>query len=783
MRGKKDAAALAKAWLHRLKTLDIQLNDITTFVTDSAGVNVSAMQIFEEDESVKHIFWIPCVAHVMDLILEDIGSIGWVASPIAQARLVTKFFNRHNHTREALETKTKLKLLLPTKTRFSTNVIMMRRLLDKQTHLMQVVTEDPWRNTVWATRKVGQDVAEITACAGSPPWREDLRRLCRFMNPVMDMLQMLDSNIRQISKVLRRYEIMIASCLTPCDSLTTSKQDEILEVFDGRRTMFRTPAHIAAMMLDLEVRNTTLPDDDVMQQGLVAALVQFDYPERSPQHIEVLTAIDKFHARERPFDNATMDRAMRSYEHPRDEAEVDLVRFPRQHWDGGDFLYHISNSDDEDFFCTVMSGAEDDDGRPDDDRSDDDDGDDGAGDGRGPRSLRRGNGTGGRVVVAPRDAVGDGGGLDVVDGGGGAQEEDTEASLKDTCTDVAMDVEQHAGVHVIDSITTEAAGVDTLVPRMARDLASYACGTGRRGRIRLSIVVRHWVDLERILVWEHHRRPRVERVDQDNLRPVRATQSLRTSCFCDRGIAALVDGRTATGRSACGMTDVPFGTRSIGAVDSRCHGTMREYEDQHGRRLATKTSDVAFTRVVKACMLQARNKGGHGKSSQHWIRRGTAPRESVHGHTQDEEVVAHGGGLEDRQPGDGGGSRRLSRVHDGSGTAADERRNHAEGAGRGEKRRGVFTIVHDDSSDNPTGELAGVDDPGDSDYRPDESRPARLAYGSRPARMAHGSRPARMADGSDPGGRRLRCNATLDAQGHLTPSTLEPFFHCGIVYY
>ncbi|GBG70595.1 hypothetical protein CBR_g6721 [Chara braunii] len=90
MRGKKDASALANAWLKRVKSMDVQLSDITAFVTDSAGVNVAAMEVFQEDESVKHIFWIPCVAHIMDLILEDIGGIDWVASRISQARLVTR---------------------------------------------------------------------------------------------------------------------------------------------------------------------------------------------------------------------------------------------------------------------------------------------------------------------------------------------------------------------------------------------------------------------------------------------------------------------------------------------------------------------------------------------------------------------------------------------------------------------------------------------------------------------------------------------------------------------
>ncbi|GBG83116.1 hypothetical protein CBR_g36734 [Chara braunii] len=97
---------------------------------------------------------------------------------------------------------------------------------------------------------------------------------------------------------------------------------------------------------------------------------------------------------------------------------------------------------------------------------------------------------------------------------------------------------------------------------------------------------------------------------------------LAASSFYDRGRAAPVDGGTAAVRSACGMPDVPFGTHSIGAVGGRNHGAMREYEDQHGRQLATKTSDVAFTRVVKASMSRAKSKGGHERSSQHSSRRG-----------------------------------------------------------------------------------------------------------------------------------------------------------------
>ncbi|GBG60355.1 hypothetical protein CBR_g4312 [Chara braunii] len=125
-----------------------------------------------------------------------------------------------------------------------------------------------------------------------------MRALCKLLDPIMDILQMVDSDTRQIGKILRRYDEMIVCCLSACAILEKDEQEAVLEVFDRRRTMFKSPAHVAAMMLDPEFRERTMPDDEEMQHGLKLALVQFGYPEHSDQHNEVLTAIDKFHSRE-----------------------------------------------------------------------------------------------------------------------------------------------------------------------------------------------------------------------------------------------------------------------------------------------------------------------------------------------------------------------------------------------------------------------------------------------------------------------------------------------------
>ncbi|GBG89004.1 hypothetical protein CBR_g48613 [Chara braunii] len=61
--------------------------------------------------------------------------------------------------------------------------------------------------------------------------------------------------------------------------------------------------------------------------------------------------------------------------------------------------------------------------------------------------------------------------------------------------------------------------------------------------------------------------------------------------------------------SAYGPADVPAGARSIGNVDGTCHDSMRAYEEQHGRPIRAKTSDVNDTRTTTARLSRARNQG------------------------------------------------------------------------------------------------------------------------------------------------------------------------------
>ena len=42
-------------------------------------------------EKRKHLFWSPCAAHCIDLILEDIGNMKHIKETLDQAKMITSF--------------------------------------------------------------------------------------------------------------------------------------------------------------------------------------------------------------------------------------------------------------------------------------------------------------------------------------------------------------------------------------------------------------------------------------------------------------------------------------------------------------------------------------------------------------------------------------------------------------------------------------------------------------------------------------------------------------------
>jgi hypothetical protein len=75
-----------------------------------------------------HITWSGCVAHAMDLCLEDLGT-EWAALILKQGRDIVKFISNHHKSQALFRDQSTQELLKPGETRFGTSFMTQERLV------------------------------------------------------------------------------------------------------------------------------------------------------------------------------------------------------------------------------------------------------------------------------------------------------------------------------------------------------------------------------------------------------------------------------------------------------------------------------------------------------------------------------------------------------------------------------------------------------------------------------------------------------------------------------
>ena len=73
--------------------MEVGAENVVQIITDNAAAYVVAGRILQEKHST--LFWSPCAAHVIDLLLEDIGKLDWVKPVVEEARKITKYIYNH----------------------------------------------------------------------------------------------------------------------------------------------------------------------------------------------------------------------------------------------------------------------------------------------------------------------------------------------------------------------------------------------------------------------------------------------------------------------------------------------------------------------------------------------------------------------------------------------------------------------------------------------------------------------------------------------------------------
>ena len=86
------------------------------------------------------IFWTPCAAHCIDLMLEDIGKLAWVQDVVHECKQIIEYIYNHNWVLSLMREYTEGELSRPAVTRFATNFLSLQNLLNEYQALRRMVS-------------------------------------------------------------------------------------------------------------------------------------------------------------------------------------------------------------------------------------------------------------------------------------------------------------------------------------------------------------------------------------------------------------------------------------------------------------------------------------------------------------------------------------------------------------------------------------------------------------------------------------------------------------------
>ena len=154
----------------------------------------------------KHLFWSPCAAHCIDLMLEDIGHMKAIKETIDDAKTITSFIYNSLKVVNLMKQHTRDRdLLRPGITRFATEFIAIESLIRYESDLKRMCTTDEWRefNKDKKRRKTRDIVSNLILT--DQFWKK-AREVQSVMEPLVRVLKIVDQDKKPTLSII--YEAM-----------------------------------------------------------------------------------------------------------------------------------------------------------------------------------------------------------------------------------------------------------------------------------------------------------------------------------------------------------------------------------------------------------------------------------------------------------------------------------------------------------------------------------------------------------------------------------------------
>ncbi|XP_075080280.1 uncharacterized protein LOC107806086 [Nicotiana tabacum] len=141
--------------LHLNKIIDeVGEENVVQIITDNGSNFVNVGNRIMETRS--HIYWTPCAAHCIDLLLEDIGKLTLHQKILKKAKEVVRFIYGHTWVLDLMRSFTNNhELLRPAVTRFATAYLTLQSIQNQKQALRSMFSSEAWNKSTWAKKHEG----------------------------------------------------------------------------------------------------------------------------------------------------------------------------------------------------------------------------------------------------------------------------------------------------------------------------------------------------------------------------------------------------------------------------------------------------------------------------------------------------------------------------------------------------------------------------------------------------------------------------------------------------
>ncbi|XP_021746442.1 uncharacterized protein LOC110712290 [Chenopodium quinoa] len=232
------------------------LFNLISDIVDKVGDN-NVVQVITDNgstllmENYPNLYWTPCAAHCIDLILEDIRRLPIIERVLKRVIQMNSFIYQRLGLLNLMRQFTNQKnLLRPAKTRFATAFITLSSIHKQQHNLRKMFTSQEWRSRKWAKKSGGKKAAETIMMPSF--WNGTLYAL-KLTGPLVRALRLVDGEKKPLMGYI--YEAMdrAKEAISASFNQNESKYKEVFEMIDKRwQCQLHCSLHAAGHFLNPE---------------------------------------------------------------------------------------------------------------------------------------------------------------------------------------------------------------------------------------------------------------------------------------------------------------------------------------------------------------------------------------------------------------------------------------------------------------------------------------------------------------------------------------------------